>query len=293
MFKTIKAKLIGGFSLITVLIVLVAIFSVVKINESSNGFTDYRGMAKTSLLASGIQTNMLMVRMNVKDYLIHPVQKEVDEFQTYYDKTSKLIVDAKMMIQEPKVATMIGDVSKGFADYKADFEEVQQLMQQRNEIVKNGLNLIGPKMEKSLTSVMREEVKLGDFEIVTNSAEAVRTLMMARLYTVKFMENNEQSAMNKVLEEFENLNSQIWILKSMVDSEKLTDELQLVSEDILEYKEKVEHLYKVVNDRNDIVTKKLNVVGPQIAKLADDIKSSMKAEQDRIGLKCGKTTRIL
>ena len=283
MFKTIKSKLIGGFSLITILIVLVAIFSVVKINESSDGFKSYREMARASLMSSRIQANMLMVRMNVKDYLFNPVQKEVDEFQSYYDKTSTFIKEAEELINDPERSSLLEKMSSGLVEYKLNFEKVQAFMKQRNELVDNGLDLIGPQMEKTLTTVMREEVELGDLDIANKSAESIRTLLLARLYAAKFIKDNEQATMDRVLQEFDNLNSQLWTLKSQVSSEKHTDDLQVVSDEIATYKNKIETLYKVINDRNDIVDNKLNVIGPQIAELSEDIKLSLKAEQDRIG----------
>ena len=37
-------------------------------------------MAKDSVLAGRVQSNMLMVRMNVKDYLSTTSQKDINEF---------------------------------------------------------------------------------------------------------------------------------------------------------------------------------------------------------------------
>ena len=174
MFKTIKAKLIGGFSLITLLIVLVAIFSVVKINESSEGFTSYREMARASLMSNRVQANMLMVRMNVKDYLFNPVQKEVDEFQSYFEKTSGYITETEELLKNPDRIALLEQMQSQLAEYKLNFEKVQAYMKQRNELVDNGLDVMGPQMEKALTTIMRGEVASGDLDLANKAGETLR-----------------------------------------------------------------------------------------------------------------------
>ncbi|MDX1352601.1 MAG: HAMP domain-containing protein [Thiomicrorhabdus sp.] len=283
MFKTIKAKLIGGFSLITLLIVLVAIFSVVKINESSEGFTSYREMARASLMSNRVQANMLMVRMNVKDYLFNPVQKEVDEFQSYFEKTSGYITETEELLKNPDRIALLEQMQSQLAEYKLNFEKVQAYMKQRNELVDNGLDVMGPQMEKALTTIMRGEVASGDLDLANKAGETLRTLLLARLYTAKFIKSNTQEDMDRVFKEFDDLNSQIWTLKSQATIESHVNELEKVGNLIAEYKSKVETLYTVINDRNDIVENRLNVIGPDIAKLSEEINVSLKAEQDRIG----------
>ncbi len=283
MFKTINSKLVASFALITFLIIVAAGFSVYQINNSANGFKDYRQMARASLVSTSIQSNMLMVRMNVKDYLNTPVQKEVDEFNNYYQKTMGFIDDAKKLITDKEELGMITSVTSMLKEYEENFLIVQEKMKVRNDIIHNNLNVIGPVMEKDLTQIMREQVQAGDLDMGNKTGETIRTLLLARLYTVKFMESNRTESMQRVLKEFDNLNSQLWIIKSQISSEIHTSLLEEVTDKIVSYKENVEKLYRTVNERNKVINEKLNVIGPQVAKLAEDIKQSLKSDQDRIG----------
>jgi methyl-accepting chemotaxis protein len=72
---SIKIKLIGSFLLIAILVAVLAGYSNYGVSKSADGFTKYREMAKDTVLAGRVQANMLMVRMNVKDYLNKPIQK--------------------------------------------------------------------------------------------------------------------------------------------------------------------------------------------------------------------------
>ncbi|BCN92506.1 hypothetical protein THMIRHAM_02910 [Thiomicrorhabdus immobilis] len=283
MFKTIRAKLIAGFSLITLLIILSAVFSVININESAKGFKDYRGMAKASLISSGVQTNMLMVRMNLKDYLQHNVQKEVDEFNQYYEKTDSFIKDAKQIITDPERNRMIDEIAQGLVAYREHFAKVQQLMTKRDEIVNNSFDVNGPKLEQLLTQVMQESAEADNNEVAIVTSKALRSLMLGRLYTSKFIYNHTEQAMNRVMLEFETLDNHMEQLINLVEDGELKGKLIKSLELINYYSASVVEFNELINNLDDVINNKLNVIGPHIAKLAEDIKSSLKADQDKIG----------
>lgn len=52
-------------------------------------------MARDAVLASRVQANMLMLRMNVKEYLISFTNKVIKQFNSYYDITYSFVQEAK------------------------------------------------------------------------------------------------------------------------------------------------------------------------------------------------------
>ena len=67
MFKNLsfKKRIIVGFGVVIFLLVIVAFVGFKALSTSSDGFTDYRSLARETNLIGRIQANMLMVRMNV------------------------------------------------------------------------------------------------------------------------------------------------------------------------------------------------------------------------------------
>ena len=49
---TIKAKLIASFVVVSILVAILAIYSITATGKSADGFTNYREMAKDSVLGS-------------------------------------------------------------------------------------------------------------------------------------------------------------------------------------------------------------------------------------------------
>jgi methyl-accepting chemotaxis protein len=105
---TIGKKILLGFGIVLVLLITVGIMSYVSINNSSKGFTTYRNLARDTNLAGRLQANMLMVRMNVKDFLITGSDKDVKEYTEYFDKMTEFVKEAQDQIKEPERAAKIG-----------------------------------------------------------------------------------------------------------------------------------------------------------------------------------------
>ncbi|MFA9375056.1 MAG: methyl-accepting chemotaxis protein, partial [Poseidonibacter sp.] len=101
---SIKMKLIASFSIIVILVMLLAGYSNYGMTKIGHGFTDYRQMAKGSVLAGRVQAHMLMVRMNVKDYLKTMSEKDINQFNEYYKETEEFIDIAIKEITAPQRA---------------------------------------------------------------------------------------------------------------------------------------------------------------------------------------------
>jgi CHASE3 domain sensor protein len=131
--------LLGSFILLTVLVIGMSIFSIVQINKSADGFKDYREMAIDAIVANDVQANMLMVRLNVLDYMARPADNKAKRFQEYYGRTEQVIQQAQTQMQNPTRAKLVDQIESGLNQYYKGFSEIQALVAQRNEIVFNTL----------------------------------------------------------------------------------------------------------------------------------------------------------
>jgi methyl-accepting chemotaxis protein len=280
---TIRMKLIISFTLIAILTIVLAGFNLFGINKSSNGFTNYREMAKDSVLAGSVQANMLMVRMNAKDYIKNPIQKEIDEFNHYYNITDKYVKEALKEIQKPSRAPYMKTIAKDLKEYKKGFFEVVKYMDKRNDIVNNNLNINGKKIEQLLTAVMKSAQKDADIEAALETAKGIRTLLLARLYTAKFLMSNAIADEKRAIKEFDYLSNELKTIDSHIQNPTRKSQLKQAIAIIKTYEHGLEDIVNIITKRNDIINNKLNKLGPEIASLAEKIKYSIKEDQDTIG----------
>ncbi len=279
---TIKMKLIVSFTIIAMLVSILAAYSMYGVDKASDGFSRYRDLATDSVLAGRVQANMLMVRMNVKDFLQTPVQKEIDEFEGYYKKTDGFLKKAFKEIQKPTRASMVKEVDKKLKAYHGHFYEVVAYYKKRNDIVNNNLDVNGKKVEQLLSKVMRSAQKDKDIVASLSAAKSVRTLLLARLYTAKYLASNNEEHAQRVDKEFKALQDELKVLRGEIQNPTRRAQLQQSVALIDTYREGVKSIVTIIKNRNVIIDK-LNTIGPDIAKLVEDVKLSIKKEQNTVG----------
>ena len=103
----VRSKIGFGFGILIMILIAVAAFCFFGIRSSSEGFIEYRGLARDTNLAGRLQANMLMVRMNVKDFLITRSGKDIEEYKDYVEKMMGFLIEAKKEIQNTERAKKV------------------------------------------------------------------------------------------------------------------------------------------------------------------------------------------
>ena len=280
---SIKSKFVVAFSVIVFMISGLTIFIINGISKSSEGFSSYREMATDSVLVGQVESNMLMIRLNVKDYLKNPVQKEIDEFNHYFDITTEFVDKSLIKIQKPSRVPIVKKIYAILKEYKTNFLKVVDYMNRRNDIVHKNLDINGKKIEKLLTSVMNSADRDGDKKFALDTAKNIRTALFIRLYTAKFLESNSDSALKRVNKEFDKLSITLTKTRKGLSNQQRRKELKEAADLIKIYKDGVAEISSIIKNRNDIIHNKLNVIGSTITKLSHEVKISIKKDQDTIG----------
>ena len=253
------------------------------IENSGKGFAEYREMARDASLISQLESDMLMVRMNVKDFLITGSTKDVEQYEGYHETMLKYLVTAKKEIKDPVRAGLVHDISEDIEKYHTAFGLVIKKRGERNSLVNNQLNINGPKLEQKLTEVMLGAEKDKDVEAAFNAGVTLKHLMLGRLYMAKFLDTNDGSAATRVREEFKLMGHQFEILRASVENPERKKLLSAVDHLRSSYEKSFEKLVVVIHSRNTIIKGELDKIGPEIAGFAKEIKLSLKEAQDEIG----------
>ena len=280
---TIKMKLVVSFSIVALLVLILATYSVISISKSSEGFTSYREMAKNSVLAGRVQANMLMVRLNVKDYLKTSSAKDIEEFNYYFERASKFMAKAKTEIHKPSRAHLVQQLSKDLATYKELFDQLTTLTVKQNSIVRNNLKVNGIKIEKTLISIMNQMAQNREIKIPYQVSKAINTMLLARLYTARFVIYNTKVEHDRVLSEFKTLKVKLHDIRGLIEDKNIKKQFLEAIELINTYEAGIIEVRKISIQRTNIINNSLNIIGPEIAKISEEVKLSIKKDQDEIG----------
>lgn len=156
-------------------------------------------------------------------------------------------------------------------------------MTRRNNLVSDVLDVQGPLMENMLTDIMISANRDDDMITSYNTGLGMKHLLLARLYMAKFLDNNNESAVKRVHVEFSNMQKYLDIIDKESQNPKRRKMLTTVKENKSKYLKAFDNLVNVILARNKIISGELDHIGPNIAKLVEDVKLSIKSVQDEMG----------
>ncbi len=280
---SIAKKMALGFGMLLVLTVVVGSMAWLAINHSSDGFTEYRGLARDTNLSGRVQANMLMVRLGANSFIRTGKPAALNQFKERYELLDELMVEAKKEIQKPERAKLVADADKHIKEYAEAFDSVVEYMAERDGLVNKTLNVLGPEMERALTGILTSAYKDGDMEAAFYTGVAMRNLLLGRLYVIKFLDDNEQASSARVGKEFAEFREEIKALDSKLQNKTRRALLAQIVEKEPKYTKAFEKVVDIINTRNKVISGKLDVVGPQVAGDLEEVKLSVKGEQDILG----------
>jgi len=258
-------------------------YNIFALEKSNKGFTQYKELAAQSLFADEVQNNMLRLRMKVKDYLNNPVQKEIDAFHIYYEKTNASIQNTLKQSKNQKRKKWVKILEKDLKTYKESFYQVVSLMNKRNAIFSNNLDVNAKKILEHLREALKETKKLSDLRPAMGTLEAEQILLEARLFTSKFLQSNSKEDSVEIRKKLYFLQNKIEEIEDKLEDDAIIDILEEAIAFSIKYAKGANDIVSLIENRNDLISNKLNVLGPKIGKLAQEIKVSIKKEQNNRG----------
>ncbi len=283
---TIRIKLIISFAILTLFIVGLATLSINKIKESSAAFNDYDDMVDYSVLVNRVQTNMLMVRLSFKGFLLDPSQEEVNTFNHYYKITSEYINQARIeqsnigiKDSDPLQIKKLDQISSYLVTYNRDFQTIQESFTKRNYLVNEVINIQGPIIQRSITDIMRFHKDYDELMVSYLAAETLRTALLARLYAAKFIKTHSEDDMQRVLYEFSHLDEQLITLQQRIINPIKLSRIAEANNSIEIYIKAIDELYEIIKQRNALVDYSLDVIGVNIANISEEMSLSIISNQ--------------
>jgi len=286
MFKKLKlsTQLNASFFSVLTLSIIISILAYTGLNEGYKNFKDYRELARDTNLSGRIQANMLMVRLNALKYLKTSTPEVLAEYNERLKKMEGFLDKAKGEMKDPDRAEIITNASNLVQDYKRGVEGVVSLIAYRNDVVNKELNPSGKNMREQMTKILDYTQSRGNQNSHYAIAKTEEALLLGRLYVVKFLVTNSLDDYSRARVELdENLQKQKRILMGELSPGKEHDIIRQFNQEYDIYVSALEKVYNTIVKRNDIINNTLNTVGPIVASEIENVKLSLKSEQDKLG----------
>ncbi|OSM01840.1 HAMP domain-containing methyl-accepting chemotaxis protein [Magnetofaba australis] len=273
-----------GFGVLIVLMLGVALFAYSGLSTGQDGFVTYRGLARQTNLAGRLQANMLMLRLNVKDFNITGSDQDVEQYEFYRQRMEEFLKNALEDIDDPKRLALIKQVNDEIGEYKAGFQQVVAFRDARNDLVFKQMDPNGLAMREELTAIMKSAYEDGDAAAAYFAGRAQEHVLLGRLYAAKFLKENQDADLERASQELvENLEPLAQTLDRELQNPERRRLLAEFTTHRAAYIKGLVGVADIIKQRNDIIHNTLDRIGPAVAKHAEEVKLSIKADQDELG----------
>ncbi len=283
-FTNLKlGKKVGlGFGIILTFLAVESGISYFGLSGANEEFTDYRSLARQTNEMGRIQANLLSARLGVKDYILKNTTEAANAVRQRAETTEEIIHNAEDLFQGSEhLATIVGAADQ-IAAYRSAFEEVTGFVTRRNQLV-DQLNTIGPESERNLTRIMESAFADGDATAAYRAGISLRHLLLARLYSNRFLVDNSQASADRSNQELGDFKSSAAEMLAELQNPTRRELATRVVELADDYHATFGEVTDVIFKRNSIITGRLDVIGPKLAGQMEQIKLANKALQDDLG----------
>lgn len=285
MFKhiSITMKILSGFGFVLVLLLFISVIASMNLHSGNENFTKYRSIALETNQAGLIQAELLTMRISVKNFLLQPSSDTALKVKEEAEKTHEMIVRLDDLVRSEDKKEFVRRAIEDLREYEDAFEEVRKLQTLRDEIVRDRMNPAGSELEQKLLEISETAYEANDIAAAHRAGVVERSMLLMRLSAIRFLETNDKSAFDRVLANSSVMQREERALRSILEDPR---RMQL-ADDVIDlhrnYVSAVRDVFETINARNTVVADKLDVIGFRLAEDMEELKLSVKKEQDVLG----------
>ncbi len=273
-----------GFGIIILLTMTVSLFSWQGLNTLDQGVSDFRGIAHQTNLIGRIQANMLMAQVSVKDFLLSGAEDDSKRYEDFIEKSKGFMTTAGQSVKNPDLTQKLTAAGEKINQYDTTFGKIVVLKAERDQLLAS-LDKLGVAMEQALTDLMDKAAKTGATHTGYTAGLTIRRLLLGRLHVSRFLDTGADADAEQVVTDLTELEPALKELKGAllrVEWQEMVDEM---NKNLAEYREKFTLLVTKTNERNGLVAKSLDKLGPEIIDAADSINLSYLETQNELSPK--------
>ncbi|MCF7495804.1 methyl-accepting chemotaxis protein [Vibrio sp. L5-1] len=280
---SLKKLLSLGFGVILALILVISVVASLRFYQSSHGFNTYRSLALTSVSTGRIQANILEARLSALKYIKNPVVSHASELNKRITTSIQLIDEVLDAHIDDLHKNEFLAIEKQLKQYSQGFNQVVQLVNTRNNLVKENLDPSGLKMRQAVTNLMTQASAEEDLEVAVSSGQLQQHVLLSRLYASKFLTSNKIEDAQRAQKEFASATFLVETIESQLMSDEQIRYLADFNNAFKTYRVTFSEVVNTIKERNNIVSGTLDIAGSNAAKTIEEIKLSTKSQQDSVG----------
>ena len=283
MLKNMKlgTQLGSGFAGVILLLIIVSATAYWGLTGAFDGFSEYRRLARANNRTGQFQEQMLNVRLVVRGFMANASDKAAQDYRQSFGEMITLVKEMQESVKNPERAKRVALIVEQAAKYDTAFVQIEALSKQRQTTI-DQLNENGANMRKTVTSMIEGAAKGSDIETAILAGKLQEQVMLGRLHMTKYLESHKDADFNQAREEL--------VVKIDGLVKLLRDKLTGADQTLLQQFDKLHDAYQTlmtsvfeITEKSDALIQTLTQIGPEIAKVTDELKNAYNEDQNALG----------
>jgi len=289
---SISVKVFGGFLTILLLLLVMAGNGYLNLSSAEHSFLNYAVSAEKTDQAGRVQAKLLATQLAVKNFIIQRSENSSAIVRDHADSTLALIEKLLVLTSEyPKLQSIAREAGKQVSSYGQAFEYVNKFQTERDKMISEKLDVIGPKMEQSITTIMQDAFDHRDQKVAYLAGVVQRDLALVRLFATKYLLQYEKETFFRARREYRALHdSHEELLRNLTDPKHIASAAQVRTMH-KQYFDAFKSVRDTVRARNFIVENTLDQAGPAVASQMERLKKAIKQQQEELGVEVRKASQ--
>ena len=272
---TLGTKLSIGFGGAVVMIMAVAAISITAQDSLSSSTASVASLSQKNILSGKLVADLAGQRIALRDFLLNNTAESVQKSSNAAATLEARLEEAKDSFKVPARAAIVKDIDAAAQEYFANAGKLIGLIAERNGVIDSQVGPTAARATDLLKTIVDKAQQDGELRIA-NQASSVRSeLLLARLNFFKFLRSHadaDSTAAEKAIREGL---SQLAALDTIVKNPASKASLAEIREAYAFYSERVDHVFKLADQRDQVWNELLTVTGPKMVKACVELETSI------------------
>lgn len=248
---SVRMRIGLGFTLVAFLVAFVGGWSLLNFNRVGTEISQLEDMSGDALLSSELNADMAKVLVSTNNYLRSRKPEDFARAEEFIRQVYEGVELAKVEINKPERVVFRDKIATGIDLFEKSLLDVSKLYKERDELVQNTLDKIGPQARKKLTEINQTATADGDYETANLAGQVQENFLLARLYMLKFLASNDPIDIDRLEEEFVQARERLKLLDDSIENPMRKKLLAETIPMVDTYEKAAERVRDIILERNE------------------------------------------
>ena len=196
LFKNMKlgVKIIAGYVVVIILLAALGGVALQRLNQIDLTVEDLTGnLAVDQGIVDDTLARSLRARFRAAKHIESGSQSDLDRYQEHMDIIDTLLAEADVEIQDLERVEMLTGLKGDIAEFDQNFTQVEELIDERNEVVTGILDVQGPLGEEKLRQLRASAFQDDDATAANYAGDAQAALLLMRFNAFKYLQDGDET----------------------------------------------------------------------------------------------------